>query len=233
MRHRHYILALVACLAAAAPAQAQWAVIDVQAIAQLVQQIQTMQQQLSVAQTQLAQARSALDTMTGPRGMQTLLGGVQRNYLPLNATQLFAPLPGGGGYPAFAQAVMSSAASNAVLSPAQLALLAPADQSHLIAARETNAVRQSVAQTALGNASGRFAEIQSLIAAIARAGDQKAILELQARIVAELGMLQSEQNKLATLSQTLQAQDAVNALRDREAALAAQGEFATRLRPAP
>lgn len=224
---------LFALLVAALPARAQWAVIDVNAIAQLVRQIQTMQQQLTVAQSQLTQAQTALSTMTGARGMQALLSGVERNYLPTSAAQLFAPPAGAGTYAPFAQAVATTTARNAVLSPTQLATLAPSDQAQLLAARQANAVRQSAAQAALSNASGRFAEIQTLIAAIAQAGDQKGILELQARIVAELSMLQSEQNKLATLSQTLQAQDAVNALRDRETALAAQGQFATRLRPTP
>ena len=62
-------------LAAAPAAHAQWAVIDVSALTQLMQQVQTMQQQLSTAQNQLSQARSEYNSITGGRGMERLLGG--------------------------------------------------------------------------------------------------------------------------------------------------------------
>jgi len=233
MTRQPVLLVLAVLVLAAAPVRAQWAVVDVQAIAQLLREVQTMQQQLLVAQTQLTQARTALATMTGQRGMQSLLSGVERNYLPTTAPQLFAAVPGGGGYPIFAQDVRTAMTTNAVLSTSQVSTLAPADQSRLLAVRQANAVRTSIAEEALANSSGRFAEIQSLIGAIGRADDQKSILELQARIVAELGMLQGEQNKLLTLTHALEAQDAVNALKERETVLAGQGQFATRLRPTP
>jgi type IV secretion system protein VirB5 len=226
------LLAILVMGGASSPAHAQWAVVDAQAIAQLVREIQTMEQQLGVAQNQLTQARQALDSMTGPRGMQSLLSGIERNYLPASAAQLLAPAPG-GRYPTFATDVSGALLANAVLTTGQLTLLSPGDRTALLASRQAAAVRQAVAQESLSDASGRFAQVQSLIAAISKADDQKAILELQARMVGELAMLQGEQNKLATLAQTLKAEDSVNALKEREAALAAQGEFATRLRPAP
>ncbi len=51
-------------LACAPCAHAQWAVVDVGAIAQLIQQVATMEQQLSTAKDQLTQARDQLDSMT-------------------------------------------------------------------------------------------------------------------------------------------------------------------------
>jgi hypothetical protein len=66
------------------PALAQFAVIDVASIAQLVQECETLQQQLSTAENQLNQARSEYAAITGNRGMQLLLSGTQRNYLPTN-----------------------------------------------------------------------------------------------------------------------------------------------------
>ena len=79
--------------------------------------------------------------------------------------------------------------------------LSPADQQQIVAARQAVALREALAQEALANSSARFASIQSLIAAISTAGDQKAILDLQTRISAELGMLQNEQTKLQVLAQ--------------------------------
>jgi len=79
----------------------------------------------------------------------------------------------------------------------------------------------------------RFASLQQLVDAITRAGDQKAALDLQARIGAETGMLQNEQTKLQVLYQSLQAEQWANEQRSRELAVAAYGQFATRFQPRP
>jgi hypothetical protein len=232
-------LAISACLTAsiaiAPAARAQWAVVDVGAITQLLQEVQTMEQQLATARSQLQSAQQALQAMTGDRGMERLLAGTQRNYLPTNWTQITGISQGQGaaGYAGLSAEVQSAISANAVLSPRQLATLSPADQRQIQAARQWSAVQQAVAHEALANASGRFAAIQSLIAAIPTAVDQKASLDLQARISAELGMLQNEQTKLQALFQTTQAQESVLRQQARELAIAGQGSFATRFQPAP
>src|ERR1700678_1240941 len=67
---------LVGCLAISIlvipAARAQWAVIDVGAIVQLVQEVQEMEQEIAVAKSQLQQAEQALQSMSGNRGMQNL-----------------------------------------------------------------------------------------------------------------------------------------------------------------
>jgi type IV secretion system protein VirB5 len=208
-------------------------VVDVGAIAQLIQEVGTLRQQLLTAQAQLTQARTVLASMTGGRGMQLLLAGTVRNYLPTSSAQLLSALQGAGAFPALASDVRTAVNANAVLSPAQLAALAPADQQAIVAARQTVALRQALAQQALANSSARFAAIQSLIAAIATAGDQKAILDLQARIEAELGMLQNEQTKLQILAQAGDALASANAQQEREQAIAGQGRFESRFQPTP
>jgi len=224
---------LTLSLAAIPAARAQWAVVDVGAIAQLIQQVQTLRQQLMTAQQQLSQAKTTLQSMSGDRGMELLLGDTQRNYLPTSGTQLTAALQGGGSYSALAYNVRSAQSANAILTPTQLSTLSPADQRQITAERQTVALRQAVAQQALANSSGRFEALQSLIAAISTAGDQKAILDLQARISAELGMLQNEQTKLQILGQSTEALAAANAQQQREQAIAAQGRFQTRFQPTP
>jgi len=228
----HRIL-LIAGVAAAPAAHAQWAVIDVGAIAQLVQQVEVLNQQLSTAEAQLGQAKSALQSMTGTRGMQLLLAGTVRNYLPTSTSQLTAASLGGGAFPGLASAVRVSVNANAILSPAQLAALSPADQQQITATRQAVALRQAIAQEALANSSARFAAIQSLVAAISTAADQKAILDLQARIGAELGMLENEQTKLQVLAQASDALSAANQQRQSELAIARQGRFETRFQPVP
>ncbi len=234
MHITRYFLACLIIFGVTVPAaNAQWAVVDVQAIAQLIQEVQTMQQQLQTAQAQLLQARQALQTMTGDRGMELLLAGTPRNYLPSNWTQLTSASQGAGAYSALALDVRSAISANAVLSPTQLSALSVADQQQVIAVRQAVALRQALAEEALANASGRFAAIQSLIAAISTASDQKAILDLQTRVSAELGMLQNEQTKLQVLAQSTQAQDLVNAQRERELVIVGQGQFENRFQPKP
>jgi type IV secretion system protein VirB5 len=233
-------LATSACLTAAIAvvpptARAQWAVIDVGAIAQLIQEVQTMAQQLQTARAQLQSAQQTLQAMSGDRGMERLLAGTQRNYLPTNWTQITGVSQGQGsaGYAGLSADVQNAISTNAVLSPQQLAVLSPADQRQIQAARQWSAVRQAVAQEALANASGRFTAIQSLIAAIPTAVDQKASLDLQARISAEVGMLQNEQTKLQALFQATQAQESALRQQARELVIAGQGSFATRFQPVP
>jgi len=117
------------------------------------------------------------------------------------------------------------------MSPAQLAALPPPAQQQVLADRQAIALRQAVATQALSNSSDRFAALQGLIAAIPSARDQKGILDLQARISAELGMLQNEQTKLQVLAQATEAMSAVNAQREREQVIIGQGQFATRFQP--
>jgi type IV secretion system protein VirB5 len=216
------------------PARAQWAVVDAPAIVQLVQEVKTMEEEVQTARNQLSQARQALETMTGDRGMQLLLGGVTRNYLPTSWTQLVGAMQGAaGGFAALTSDVRTAIAANAVLSPQQLSLLAPVDQQLIAASRQAGALQQALVQEALTNVSGRFAAIQTLVGAIGSAADQKGVLDLQARISAELGMLQNEQTKLQILRDATQAQDAVLRQQQREQAIAAHGSFATRFQPVP
>lgn len=230
----HYLAALGVTFLGAMPAQAQLAVIDVPAIVQLIQEVQTMERQVQTAEQQLGQARQALQTMTGGRGMQLLLSGTTRNYLPSNWPQLMGVLQGGtGSSPGLSADVRSALLANSVLTPQQLANLSAADQKLLLAGRQSSALQQALSQEALANASGRFASLQSLIDAISTAGDQKGILDLQARINAELGMLQNEQTKLQVLHQAMQALESVGRQQQREQTIADHGNFAVRFQPTP
>jgi type IV secretion system protein VirB5 len=217
------------------PARAQWAVIDAPAIVQLVQEVQTMQQQLATARSQLQSAQYTLQAMTGDRGMERLLSGTPRNYLPSNWTQVTSALQGSGSgaYAALSADVRSGVAANAVLSPQRMAAMSPAEQQQIQAARQWNAMQEALSHAALANASGRFSAIQSLIAAISTAGDQKASLDLQARIAAEMAMLQNEQTKLQVLSEAGQAQEVSLRQQLQERVIDGHGRFATRFQPTP
>jgi type IV secretion system protein VirB5 len=201
-------------------------VIDVASLAQLVQEYETLQQQLSTAENQLNQARSAYAAITGNRGMQLLLSGTQRNYLPTNWTQLSQVMSGrSGSYPALASNVSTLVSTNAVLTPVQVASMSPTQQAQLAAARQNPALLQATARTSLSNSSDRFASLQQLISAIGTAADEKASLDLNARIAGEQGMLQNESTKMQVLYQVAQSQEWARAQQVREQAIADQGSL--------
>lgn len=226
---KHYWTVFAATLASmglSPVSQAQWAVVDVGAITQLVQEVGTLQQQLQTAERTLSNAQQQFQAITGNRGMQNLLSGTNRNYLPTNWTQLAAAVgQTGGAYQALSAGVQSLMMANAVLTPQQMAALSPAEQSQLQTARQSAALLQSTSRQALDNTSTRFASLQQLINAIPSAADQKGALDLQARIQAEQAMLQNENTKMAVLYQTLQAQEWARKQSAREQVVAGVGSL--------
>src|SRR3984885_3965277 len=92
MRSQWTVLSAVLTMLLAPAAQAQWAVIDVGAIAQAIQEVATLKQQLTTIEQQLTQAQQQFQSMTGTRGMQNLLSGINRNYFPANSAQLMSAL---------------------------------------------------------------------------------------------------------------------------------------------
>lgn len=218
----------VAALAFSAPklAHAQFAVIDVASIVQLVQEVQQLEQQVATAKSQLAQAQSEYAAITGTRGMQFLLSGTNRNYLPTNWAQYSQAMSGSAGsYPALSSQVSTLVSSNAVLTPTQVASLTPTQQAQLSSARQSPAMLQALSRSALANSSDRFAALQQLINAIGSAADEKGSLDLTARITAEQGMLQNESTKLLGLYQVAQSQEWARAQRVREQAIVDQGSL--------
>lgn len=215
-------------------AHAQFAVIDVASVTQLVSQVQTLEEQLATARAHLAQAQMQYQSMTGGRGMERLLSGTVRNYLPADWTGFKNVLPGASGASsALANDLSAAINTNAVLSAAQLAALSPGAHQQIQSERQSAALLQVIAHEALSVTSNRFASLQQLVDAIARAGDQKAVLDLQARIGAETGMLQNEQTKLQVLYQSVQAEEWVNEQRTRERIAAGHGQFSSRFQPTP
>lgn len=223
----------VACVAGH-PAGAIIPVTDVGAIVQLISQLQVLEQQVETAKRELEQAQSEYQSITGDRGMEQLLSGVVRNYLPATWDDLQSALSGAqGGNAAIGGAVKSAIAANAVLTADQLAWL-PADSRGLLeAARRNVAVQQVLSRQALATASQRFDSLQQLVSAIGSASDQKAILDLQARIGAEQAMLANDSTKLAMLHQAELADESANRQREQEQILARYGQFVSRFQPVP
>ncbi len=189
------------------PAQAQYPVIDVSAIAQLVTQVQQLEQALQVAQNTLAQASQAYAAITGGRGMQLLLAGINRNYLPANWNELVGAQNGAGGlYGALGSDVAATILRNALLTPNYTQNFSDAENAQLSARRSSVALQEALTRQELSNVSERFTAIQTLINAIPTATDEKGVLDLQARIQVEQGMLENENSKLHVLYEEAQSQ---------------------------
>lgn len=231
------LLPMFLLLLAAPAAHAQFAVIDVAALTQLVSQLQQLEQQLATARSQLAQTQAEFQAMTGSRGMQSLLRGTVRNYLPSDWATLQGVLQGSGAgstaYPTFSAELTRAIDTNAVLTTQQLATLPARAGQTLTTGRQSAALLQALTHEALANSSQRFTALQQLIDTIGSANDQKSILELEARIAAEGGMLENERTKLDDLYQSAQAEQWVNAQRTRELIVAGHGQFAGRFQPHP
>jgi type IV secretion system protein VirB5 len=219
-------LVLLVGLGVTRQASAQWVVVDPTALTQLLIQVQQISQEITLAEQTLGQAQQAYNAMTGGRGMQNLLSGTNRNYLPANWSQLSGALTGGGGaYAALGSDVTVTVNRNAVLTATQLAQLSPSAVQALTQRRQALALREALARAALSNSSDRFASLQTLIGAIASAGDQKAILDLQSRVASEQTMLANDHSKLTTLYQAAQVAADTERERADEKAIADIGQL--------
>jgi type IV secretion system protein VirB5 len=212
------LMLIVGTLGFSHRASAQWAVVDVGAIAQLLQEVQQMEQMVQTAQNQLNQAHQEYQSITGTRGMQYLLPGVNWNYLPPTFTQVSSAL---------SSTINRQISTNAVLTPAQVAALSPAEQQQLTAARSNAALLQASSQQAYATASARFASLQTLTSSIGTASDQKAVLDLQARIQVEQGLLQNDATKLQLLYQAAQAEEWARRQRASEQVVTSVGNLRT------
>ena len=236
---RNVLLALpliaILTFGAVRPAAAQWAVIDVASLAQLIQQYETMQQQLSTVQSHLAQARQQYAALTGGRrGMQqpALGHAAELSCLPDWATLTAAMQGASGTYGGFGASAQGILTANAVLAGPTLARLSVSERAHLDGARRSPALLQAVTHQALATTSNRFASLQQLINAMSSATDPKAALDLHTRIGAEQTMLSNDTAKLQVLYQLAQAQQwAQQQQRRDEQAIADIGSLRTLCRP--
>ena len=226
-------LLLVGAGALSSTAHAQFAVIDVAAVNQLVQQMSAWQQQLMSMRLQLLQMEQTRIALTGWRGMEKLLPltPADRNYLPFDAAGLLATVAGTGPYSALSGRINQYVSGNAVLTAQDLAQLPPNDVARLSALRQTIAMRQALMSEAYAHSSERFTALGVLIDKIAAAPDAKAVADLQARIAAEQTMLQNENAKIATLDHDADAERDARELATREAVVKGHGRFATRFIP--
>ncbi len=201
-------------------------VIDVTAVANLIQQVMYWQQQISAMQKQFDQLKASKEqlqqtysSMTGTRGMDQLLpmSNTDRNYLPQNYNDLMSVVNGStSGYSGLSGQVQSIMDANNILSTTQMNALSPDLRQMVDKGRQASAMLNGLTRNAYEKTSGRFSALQQLIGAIGRTNDPKAIQELQARIQAEQNMLTNEQTTLQSLYQIAQSEEMTRRQRMRE-----------------
>lgn len=217
-------------LVATSPANAGMPVIDVANLAQAIEQVLSWGQQLQGMEQQYMQLQSTYSSLTGSRGMQSLLpiSLANRNYLPANYAQLASVMNGTSTtYAALSAQVQGSIQANAILSPQGVNRFSVQAQAYLRQQRQSAATLSMLSQQSQANASNNFSNVQSLIGALGSTADTKASADLSGRIQSEQVMTQTNQIKTDALYQNVQAQQLQNAQLAREAAIKQQGAQST------
>jgi type IV secretion system protein VirB5 len=206
MKYRNFIAAIVLGSGALA-AHAQLVVTDPLALVQAVKQVSSWEQQYS-------QMRMQIDSMTGNRGMATLLPAATR-VMPPDWTRSMTQLS------ALAQEIRSA---QAVLTPGQAASLSPTLQSFLSQSQNVSAANQAMAQSAYNDAVVREQRLRTLTAALATTNDPKAAYDLANAIAIEHAALVKDQNQLAAAGNGAAAQAEAQRLMTNQMRAAASGQ---------
>jgi type IV secretion system protein VirB5 len=201
-------LALVAGLAIGSSAHAGIPVIDNVAIAKAVQQVaawgkqyEQMAAQIQEAQKQLQQLETTYQSMTGSRGLGSLLAnpGLPQ-FLPDEWKTVYETAAGGG------YAGISGSLSQIVADEELAGSVADVEQQIMKRSRETAATDKAAGLRAYDGAKARLVQIEALVSEINATSDPKAIAELQARIQAEQAAISNEATKLQMIAMLQQAE---------------------------
>ena len=189
---------------------------------QQVEQYSKQLEQLTEARNAVTQLTNTYDSMTGDRGLGTILNGVgdqaARRYLPttyddVSALSGTAPVSGYGGL----QSLVASLKPGISSIPPGTYPVGSDAQAVLDNDVNTLANQKAIGTTSYDSVVAHTSTIKNLIATIGSATDPKAIGEIQARIGAEQALTQNESNKLKVMAymqnvEKAQAQQKVNDL---------------------
>lgn len=211
-------IALALTLSWGGAAHAGIPVIDVAAIAQQVQQViawgkqyTQMVDQINNLRNQYAQLQTTYNSLTGDRGLATLLNAgadqAARRYLPEQADEL-EKLASGlvSGYGPLQSTIASLRSKVSSLPPGTFGSGTDALKT-LSAKLDSIATQQAMGKAAYSAAAQRTRDIENLIATSAVATDPKAIAEMQTRITAQQALLQNESAKLQAMAYMQNAEE--------------------------
>ncbi len=188
-------------------------VIDIANLVQTIQQVINDITKIENQVEQIEQLRGQLNSITGARSLGTILNNsALQNYVPANAFNVVNDVntSGDAGLTATAQTLRSARMvyncldrTGSARTACQASLSQPYQQKALL-------------QDAMRSASGRLAQITSLMGQINATGDQKAVLEIQARIGAENAMLSHELSQIQMLQGMADSEERIARSQDRE-----------------
>lgn len=221
-------LALILALFGGTQARAGIPVIDAANLANSIQQViawgqqyTQMVQSINQLQQQYAQLQTTYNSMTGNRGLGTLLNGAgdqaMRRYLPEQGTHIDQLASGAvAGYGPLQSAI--SSLKNAVSTMPSGTFASGTDALNVLSAKVNSlATQKALGQAAYSSAAQRTADIENMIATTGVATDPKAIAEMQTRISAQQALLQNESTKLQALAYMQAAEQQQNEQRANEA----------------
>jgi type IV secretion system protein VirB5 len=201
-------------IALVSSAQAQGIpVIDVANLIQTIQQVTNDITKIENQVEQIRQLQNQLASINGVRNLGLVFNSVGlNNYVPANAfTALNAiDAAGYGGLTATAKTLRDAGMVYNCLDlagPARTSCQATLAQPYQ---------QKGLLQDAMRAASGRLAQINSLMGQVNATTDQKAVLEIQARIGAENAMLAHEMSQVQMLTGMADSEERIARSRDRE-----------------
>jgi type IV secretion system protein VirB5 len=208
------LTAATALAVAAGASQAQGIpVIDIANLIQTIQQVMNDITKIDNQLQQIGQLQSQLASMNGSRMLGTISDSpLLRNYVPANAYTLVNAVgtSGYGGLTPTAKSLRDAGLlynctdlSGSARTNCQATLAQPYQQKGLL-------------QDAMSAASGRLSQINALMRQIDSTSDQKAALEIQARIGAENALLAHEMSQVQMLQGIADSEERIARSRDRE-----------------
>jgi type IV secretion system protein VirB5 len=203
---------LVACCATNARAQGI-PVIDIANLIQTLLQVLNDVTEIANQVQQIKQLQGQLDSINGFRNLGTIFNNpALKNYVPAEAYTVLnaVNVSGYSGLSATAKALRDVGMvyncmdlTGAARSRCQAALAQPYQQKGLL-------------QDAMKAAAGRLSQINALMAQVNATKDQKAILEIQARIGTENALLAHEMSQIQMLQGMADSEERIARSRDRE-----------------
>ena len=188
-------------------------VIDIANLVQTIMQVLNDVTKIANQVEQIEALQSQLASINGMRNLGNVFDSATlKNYVPANAYNLVNAIDT-GGYGGLTSTSKSLRDAQMVYNCLDRAGAARTECQAILAQPYQ---QKGLLQDAMKAASGRLDQIKSLMTQINGTSDQKAVLEIQARIGAENAMLQHEMSQVQMLTGMADSEERIARSRDRE-----------------
>ena len=188
-------------------------VIDIANLVQTVQQVMNDITKINNQVQQITQLRAQLASINGVRNLGNVFDSAAlRNYIPAEAYGVVNAV-NSGGYGSLSSTAKSLRDAAMVYNCLDLAGVARTDCQATLSQPYQ---QKGLLQDAMRSAAGRLDQINALMTQVNATADQKAVLEIQARIGAENAMLAHEMSQVQMLVGMADSEERIARSRDRE-----------------